>query len=187
MKKLRISLIINNLVVDKTLTAITMLMHNFIAKFRKILAIYKEFAGNRVNELGNIPRRGVVPKFSDLEVIALSATAEALGIDSENLLFRRLEAERGDFLPNLISCRQYNQHRKLTSKLGEDIRRDIAAAMDGREDCSASIPSQSKYARTPVPSVASWGVTTLSARRRGDIAHRKACTIMGINSTQSAG
>ena len=29
-------------------------MHNFFAKFRKILDIYKEFAGNRVTEAGNI-------------------------------------------------------------------------------------------------------------------------------------
>ena len=122
MKKLCISLVISNLATAKTLTAITTLMHNFIASFVKILDIYKHFAGNRVNELGNIPRRGAVPKFTDLEVIALSATAEARGIDSENLLFKRLEAEKGDLLPNLISRRQYNQRCKLTSKLGEDIR-----------------------------------------------------------------
>ncbi|MEG2491295.1 MAG: IS982 family transposase, partial [Alistipes sp.] len=40
-----------------------------------------------VNSQGNIPRCGVVPKFSDLEVIALSLTAETLSIDSENYLF----------------------------------------------------------------------------------------------------
>ena len=61
-------------------------MRNFIANFVRILGICKDFAGNRVNELGNIPRCGVVPKFSDLEVIALGITAEAFGFDSENLL-----------------------------------------------------------------------------------------------------
>ena len=54
MKKLCISLIISSLDVGKTLTAITTLMHNFIANFVKVLDIYKEFAGNRVNELGNL-------------------------------------------------------------------------------------------------------------------------------------
>ena len=54
MKKLCISLIVSNLAVDETLTAITTLMHNFIANFVKVLDIYKEFAGNRVNELGNL-------------------------------------------------------------------------------------------------------------------------------------
>lgn len=32
----------------------------------------------------NVPRRGPVPKFSDLEVVALSLTAETESIDSED-------------------------------------------------------------------------------------------------------
>ena len=48
----------------------------------------------------------VVPKFSDLEVIALGITAEAFGFDSENRLFHRLHSECKDDLPNLISRRQ---------------------------------------------------------------------------------
>lgn len=66
MKKLHILLIFSKLVVAKPLITTITLMHNFIAKFEKILDIFKEFAGNRVNSLGNVPRRGVVPKFSDL-------------------------------------------------------------------------------------------------------------------------
>ena len=53
MKKLRISLINNNLVGDKRLIKLS-LMHNFIANFLKVLDIYKHFAGNGVNELGNL-------------------------------------------------------------------------------------------------------------------------------------
>ena len=34
---------------------------------------------------------GVVPRFSDLEVISLSLTAEYMSTDSENLLFDRLK------------------------------------------------------------------------------------------------
>lgn len=83
---------------------------------------------------GNVPRRGVVPRFSDLEVLALSATAEVFGIDSENYLFHRLKNECADRFPNLITRRQYNQRRKLTYCLGEEIRKDIAAAIDGREN-----------------------------------------------------
>ena len=54
MKKLCILLVISNLATAKTLTTITTLMHNFIANFVKVLDIYKELAGNRVNELGNL-------------------------------------------------------------------------------------------------------------------------------------
>lgn len=52
---------------------------------------------NLVNEFGNIPRRGVVTKFSDLEVIALSLTVEAMSINSENCLFVRLQTCKNEF------------------------------------------------------------------------------------------
>ena len=54
MEKLHISLIFSKLVVTKPLITIIALMHNFIVKFGKILDIYKKFAGNRVNVLGNV-------------------------------------------------------------------------------------------------------------------------------------
>ncbi len=121
MKKLHILLIFSKLEVNKPMITIIAHMHNFIVKFGKILDIFKEFAGRRVDKNGNRPHCGVVPKFSDLEVIAFSATAEAFGFDSENYLFKHLNTEKEDALPNLISRRQYNQRRKLTMKLGEEI------------------------------------------------------------------
>ena len=66
-------------------------MHNFYAKYAIILDICKHFSKNLVNELGNVPRRGVVPKFSDLEVIALSLTAESLSIISKIAAFTTLQ------------------------------------------------------------------------------------------------
>ena len=83
-------------------------MCNLYAKFVKILEICKHFSGNLVNEKGNVPRRGVVPKFSDLEVVALTLAAETESIDSENWLFE--------------------------SDLCEKIRKRIANAMDGGEE-----------------------------------------------------
>ena len=62
-------------------------MYNLYTKFVKILEICKQFSENLVNESGNVPRRGPVPKFSDLEVVALSLTAETESIDSEKWLF----------------------------------------------------------------------------------------------------
>ncbi len=52
MKRLHISLIFSKLVATKPLITIITLMHNFIVKFGKILDIFKEFAGNRVNDPG---------------------------------------------------------------------------------------------------------------------------------------
>lgn len=61
-------------------------MYNLYAKISKILKICKQYSQNLVNELVNIHRRGPVPKFSDMEVIALSLMAETEGIDYEKWL-----------------------------------------------------------------------------------------------------
>ena len=138
-----------------------------------------------VDKHGNRPHRGVVPKFSDLEVIALSATAEAFGFDSENYLFKRLEAEKGDSLPNLISRRQYNQRRKLTASLDEEIRKDKAMAMDGNEDvfcidskpvkvCQNARAGRCVMGRNDWERAPQWGITLL-----------RESTIMAINTMQS--
>ena len=85
-KKLYISLIFSNLVVIKKLSS-NHRMFNFCTKVVKVFEICKQFSENLVNESGNVPRRGPVPKFSDLEVVALSLTAETESIDSEKWLF----------------------------------------------------------------------------------------------------
>ena len=109
-------------------------MHNLTANFGKFLNICNKFGKKFTNEKGNIIRRGVVPKFSDLEVIALSMTAEALGIDSESLLFSKLNTEYKEDFPNLISRRQYNDRRKALFGLTEKIRRCMAEDIDEFED-----------------------------------------------------
>lgn len=132
-KKLYISQFFSNLVASKLLN-IKPLMYNLYAKFVKILEICKKFSENLVNEYGNIPRRGKVPRFSDLEVVALSLTAESESIDSENWLFEYKLQEYKDKIPNLISRRQFNDRRKTTASLCEEIRKRIAHKMDGAEE-----------------------------------------------------
>ena len=90
-------------------------------------------AGNLFNHHGNISRRGAVPRFSDLEVIALNMTAESVGIDSESCLFSRLQEYSSD-IPNLISRRQYNYRRKATASLCNVIRERMIREMDGGEE-----------------------------------------------------
>ena len=69
-------------------------MRNWTANSVKILDICKHFSKNLVDERGNMPRRGVVPRFSDLEVIAFSLTAEKFSIDSESYLFSLLKEHK---------------------------------------------------------------------------------------------
>jgi hypothetical protein len=99
-----------------------------------MLDICNIFGKKFTNDNGNIPRRGVVPKFSDLEVVALNLTAEALSIDSESLLFNKLKSDYEDDFPNLISRRQYNDRRKLLFDLTNKIRKAMAEDIDEFED-----------------------------------------------------
>lgn len=104
-ERLRISLIFSKLEVIKLLIYIHR-MHNLYAIFAKFLNICKQVAGNLVNESGNVPRRGVVPKFSDLEIVALNMTSEVTGIDSESLLLSEISDKIRESRPNLLNRRQ---------------------------------------------------------------------------------
>ena len=94
-------------------------MHNLYAIFAKLLNICKQVTGNLVNESGNVPRRRVVLRFSDLEIEAFNMTSEAVGIDSESLLSAKLQEYKFEF-PNLISRRQYNEDVKSLPPLQYD-------------------------------------------------------------------
>jgi len=109
-------------------------MHNLKANFDKILNICKLNSAGLVNDYGNIPRPGPVARFSDLEVLALSMMAEALGIDSENLLFSKINTEYRDDFPNIISRRQYNDRRKSLFRLQKEIQSRMANKIDEFED-----------------------------------------------------
>ena len=118
-------------------------IHYLYAIFANFFERCKQFGKNLVNEKGNQCRPGVVPRFSDLEVIALSLTAESIGIDSENYLFTKL-SEYSSELPHLISRRQFNDRRKQTVYLCKIIRERIANHIDGGEEyfCIDSKPIQ---------------------------------------------
>ena len=188
MEKLHNTQIISKLVVTTPLTTISLLMRNFIANFVRILGICKDFTGNRVNELGNVPRCGVVPKFSDLEVIALGITAEAFGFNSENLLFHRLHNECKEDFPNLISRRQFNARRKFTVRLAEEIRKEVAIAIDGSEDVLCIDSKPVKVCQNARTNRCVMGRDNANATPDwGGIAHRRAHITMDINSMLSVG
>ena len=112
-------------------------MHNIYTNFIKILDVLKDIIGDEINEKGNYLRRGSVPKFSDIEVIALSLTAECLSIDSENYLFSKLNNEYLGNFKNLISRRQYNDRRKLLFEKTEHVRKSMAERINEQADIFA--------------------------------------------------
>lgn len=100
-------------------------MRNLISNFVKISVICKDFAKDLTDNRGNILRPGPKPRFSDVEVVALSLTTEAIGYDSENNLFNRLH-KSFESIPNLISRRQYNDRRKDLTTFTETLRKRLA-------------------------------------------------------------
>ena len=109
-------------------------MCNLYTRFVRFLEICKQFSSDLVTDKGNISRPGPVPRFSDLEVVALSMAAESEEIDIENWLFESKLKECRQLIPNLISRRQFNDRHRATSGLCEQIRSRIAKHIDGNAD-----------------------------------------------------
>ena len=79
-KKLHMCQIFSNLECS-TFKLYNLIMCNLCTKFVKFLEICKKFSKDLVIEKGNVLRPGLVPRFSDLEVIALSMAFEAEEMD----------------------------------------------------------------------------------------------------------
>lgn len=112
-------------------------MHDIKANFDKIVELLKDILSDEVNAKGNYARRGVVPRFSDVEVMALSLTAECLSIDSENYLFSKLTSEYADAFENIINRRQYNDRRKLLFEKTECVRKLMVSRLNEDVDLFA--------------------------------------------------
>jgi len=79
-------------------------MHNIKTDFGKFYRICKEFFDDETDERGNFQFYPKVPAMADLEVISLACVMEALGIDSENLLWSKIKKDYPRLFPHLI-CR----------------------------------------------------------------------------------
>ena len=112
-------------------------MHNIKTNFDKILVVIKDILSDEISENGNYLRRGNVPKFSDIEVMALSFMAECLSIDIENYLFSKLSKEYVNEFKNLISRRQYNDRRKFLFEKTEGVRKLLSEQLNRHSDVFA--------------------------------------------------
>lgn len=100
-------------------------MNNLGANYERILEVLRKISSET---LLSYQRR--VPRMKDLEVVSLALTAEYMGIDSENHLFRQLPG----FLRNRIERSVYNRRkRKLSFKINE-IRLKLAHSFNEFEN-----------------------------------------------------
>lgn len=87
-------------------------MHNIRTNFRRFYGICKELFQDEANRDGNFQCYPVEPKMNDLQLVALSLCMEALGIDSENLLWTKIKKDYASLFPNLIDRSRFNRRRK---------------------------------------------------------------------------
>ena len=94
-------------------------MSNIVKNYFKVLEVISSLNYNSVSK----SRVGRSSKMSDLEVIALSLTAEFMSIDSENSLFKQISS---GMIPNLIERSQFNKRRRKLFLFSEEIRTKLA-------------------------------------------------------------
>ena len=96
-------------------------MNNLDANYKRILEVLRKISNEN---LLSYQRR--TPKLKDLELISLALTAEFMGIDSENHLFRQI--------PKTIKCKiersAYNRRKRRLANSINDLRMKIAKSFN---------------------------------------------------------
>lgn len=95
-------------------------MSNIIKNYFRVLEVLSSLNCDSEFKTGV----GRKEKMSDLEVVALSLTAEFMSIDSENSLFKQVSQEE---IPNLIERSQFNKRRRKLFLFSEEIRTKLAS------------------------------------------------------------
>ena len=91
-------------------------MHDLPAMYDHFFSIIQVVAEQSFDAQGNHYTYSNPPKLSDLEVVALACCAEALEIDSENLLYSKLDSYP-DFLVHRCRRQRYNARRRNLNDL----------------------------------------------------------------------
>jgi Transposase DDE domain. len=96
-------------------------MNNLSANYERILEVLRKISNENL-----LPYQRRLPKLKDLELISLALTAEFMGIDSENHLFRQI--------PQTIKCKiersVYNRRKRRLSNKINDLRMKIARSFN---------------------------------------------------------
>jgi hypothetical protein len=106
-------------------------MHNIRTNFRKFYGICKELFENQVDRRNNFQKYPVPPKMNDLQIVSLSCCMEALGIDSENLLWSKIKSDYPNDFPNLIDRSRFNRRRKRLNSFIQEVQSSIASRLEG--------------------------------------------------------
>ena len=101
-------------------------MHDLTVIYRKVEKVLKMYTKEYFEYGWNIQFYPNKPKMTDLEVIALSITAECLQIDSENLLWSKIKKDYPNLFSDLPHRTKFNKRRKRMTDTISDILRSIS-------------------------------------------------------------
>lgn len=107
-------------------------MHNIRTNFGRIYRICKEFFEGEVDNKGNFQFYPKPPAMADLEVIALACTMEALGIDSENLLWSKLKKDYPRLFVHLICRTRFNRRRRRLQSYISKIQDEVSSRLENQ-------------------------------------------------------
>lgn len=110
-------------------------MHNIQTNFGRFYRICKEFYEGQSDPKGNLQFYPRTPKMSDLKIIALCCTMEALGIDSENLLWSKLKTDYPTWFSTLIDRSRFNRRRRRLEPLIQEVQQKIASLLEDQSKC----------------------------------------------------
>jgi len=105
-------------------------MHNIRMNFGRFYRMCKQFFEGEADLKGNLqyyPRR---PRMADLKVIALSCTMEALGIDSENLLWSKIKTDYPAWSQSLLCRSRFNRRRRRLQPYIDRLQQKVADQLD---------------------------------------------------------
>lgn len=102
-------------------------MSNIVKNYFKVLEIISSLNCGSFYK----SRVGRKEKMSDLEIVALSLTAEFMSIDSENSLFKQITINE---IPNLIERSQFNKRRRKLFLFSEEVRTKLSSRFLEFED-----------------------------------------------------
>jgi len=88
------------------------IMHDLKTIYNKVFYSLKTEANEYFDLDGNSRFYPNMPKLSDLQIVALSITAECVQIDSENLLWSKLKKDYSSLFPNLPHRTNFNKRRR---------------------------------------------------------------------------
>lgn len=117
-------------------------MHNIKTNFGRIYRICKEFFEGEVDTKGNFQFYPKPASMADLEVVALACTMEALGIDSENLLWSKLKKDYPTLFIRLICRSRFNRRRKRLQPYIVKIQEEVSKRLENQSQAMVidSIP-----------------------------------------------